>query len=132
MPSSLGGDFTERLKKGIAECEGEAFQELSFTDYLLTSLEEFCDNYKRRPEVKAREPEDLRDLVLTDDILHSVHGLNADKEAPWSADDKHLTAEKLARELRQYGLRTSQKTVGENRHRGYSLKALREIFETYS
>ncbi len=125
-----GGDWTERLEKAIAECEGEAFQELSFTDYLLTALEQFCDDYERRPDVLARKVHQC-DFVPTDDILHQQHGLNADREAPWCTDDKHLTPEKLARELRQYGLRTSQEYIGENRHRCYSLKALREVFETY-
>jgi Protein of unknown function (DUF3631) len=124
------GDWCKKLQTAIAECEKEAQQELSFTDYLLKSLRRFCEKYQKRPEVLAREPE-LRDLIATDDIVHYKTGLNADKEAPWKAKDGQLTAQKLGGELRAFKVRPHQKRIGEKTVRGYSHKALIKVFERY-
>jgi Protein of unknown function (DUF3631) len=97
-----GGEWTAKLKEAINECDEEGLQEPSFSDYLLGSLKEFCENYVRRPSVTARERDEQRDHIPTDDILSPSEGLNSDKEAPWKADGKELTAERLAKELRAH------------------------------
>ena len=40
-----GGEWTEKLKTGINECDEEGLQEPSFEDYLIRSLKEFCEAY---------------------------------------------------------------------------------------
>ena len=70
----------------------------------------------------------------TDEILSPSQGLNSDKEAPWKADGKELTAEKkLAKELRGYKAQVSTQTeINKMRTRGYSYKALKKkVFDRY-
>ena len=127
-----GGEWTEKLKQGINECDEEGLQELAFSDYLIRSLKEFCENYVKRPSVTRRKTDEQRDHVPTDEILSPSQGLNSDKEAPWKADGKELTAEKLAKELRGYKVKSTQTEINKMRTRGYSYKALKKkVFDRY-
>jgi hypothetical protein len=98
------------------------------------SLKEFCEEYQKRPGVLAQKPEQ-RNLIPTEEILSfSNNGLNADKEAPWFAkSNEGLTREKLARELRGFKVKKSQKVIGGKRVRGYSYETLVvRVFERYA
>ena len=96
----------DKLKGGINECDEEGLQEPSFEDYLIRSLKEFCEAYVKRPSVTARRSDEQRDHISTDDILSPSEGLNSDHEAPWKADGKELTAQKLAKELRGHKVKS--------------------------
>jgi hypothetical protein len=125
-----GGDWCDKLWTGIQECEREARREPSFEQFLFKALRRFCLEYQKRPEVQARKPDD-RDHVYTEDILSPSNGLNSDKEAPWCKDDKTLTAEKLASDLRGFRIVSRKKQIKERRGSGYSNKALRRVLERY-
>jgi hypothetical protein len=125
-----GDEWTEKLNAGIGECEKEARSELSFTDYLLKALRQFCREYQKRPGVLARKLEQ-RDHVFTEDILSLTEGLNADKEAPWKANKGELSSERLAGELRAFKVTSTKKLIGLQRARGYSHQALLKVFERY-
>jgi len=67
------------------------------------------------------------EFFLTSDLLAE---LNADEEAPWADWKSGLTAAKLARELKEYGIRSIRdKTVRDRR--GYALVDLTLIFDRY-
>ena len=130
------GYWCNQLTEAIEECEQEALSEPPFQDYLVKSLKEFCEEYRKRPSVLARKLERQRDLIPTDEILSQTKGLNADKEASWFAkDNEGLTPERLARELRGFKVKKIQRriNVGENPVRGYSYRSLqKKVFERYT
>ena len=125
-----GGDWCEKLQEAIEECEKEALRELPFTDYLLKALRQFCEDYRKRPEVQGRKPE-LRDHIPTEDILSPSKGLNADQEAPWHDKPDGLTPHRLASELKGFKVVSHQKRVGQKIVRGFSYKTLLKVFERY-
>jgi putative DNA primase/helicase len=125
-----GGNWVERLKDAMRECEDDSFREMPFAEYLLTSLEKFCEEYQERPEILTRKSEQ-QDFIPTQDILDPNKGLNSDREAPWCADGKLLVAEKLGRELREFNIKSSQQTIDGNRHRCYSIRALKKAFDGF-
>jgi putative DNA primase/helicase len=68
----------------------------------------------------------------TGDILEF---LNSDDEAPWadwkSGDKKRLTAEKLSRILKPFGLKSDQHQIEGKRYRGYWRKDFQPVFDSY-
>jgi hypothetical protein len=131
---SAGTEYwCSQLTEAIEECEEEALAEPPFQDYLVKSLKEFCYEYRGRPGVRMRKPEQ-RDLIPTQEILSQTKGLNADKEAPWFAKNNDgLTPERLARELRGFKVKKIQMQIGGERLRGYSYKALVvRVFKRYA
>ena len=78
----------------------------------------------------------LRDLFKHADFLPTtaiVDALNTEKEAPW-ADWKNgtgITAEKLARILKPFGVKSGKPRRGGERHAGYSIEDLVPVFDRY-
>jgi hypothetical protein len=78
-------------------------------------------------------PPEQRFFIKTDDILSHVDGLNSDKEAPWKDDKaRELTATKLGRELREYGVESDLQGKGKgNQARGYWSDEIEKIVQQY-
>lgn len=73
---------------------------------------------------------DDADFLPTDEILKE---LNDDKEAPWADWRKGLgiSAHKLGRILKNFGVYSIQKQINNTRTRGYEFGKLRPVFERY-
>jgi hypothetical protein len=68
------------------------------------------------------------DFLPTDDVIKK---LNENKEAPWSDWKNGMTAEKLGRTLKLFGVKSEQHRGDGDRHRGYALQKLQPVFNRY-
>ena len=68
------------------------------------------------------------DFLPTDEILEA---LNKNKEAPWTDWKHQMTAEKLAKILRSFGVKPKQKRRGGKPVRGYLKEDLKPVFDRY-
>jgi DNA polymerase I-like protein with 3'-5' exonuclease and polymerase domains len=121
----VGGDWLEKsLKDAKAIIAGEE-EERSIGVEILYRLKPFIE------EQKPRLPEDFK-FLATDKILEH---LNGDKEAPWAdwkkGDNVGLTHQKLAKELKPFGIKPSQPKHGGTRYRGYWIEPFEKRFRSY-
>ena len=70
------------------------------------------------------------DFLPTDEIQNA---LNADKEAPWAdwRNGQGISAEKLAKTLKPFGVRSFHNQKLQGRPHGYLFGKLRPVFERY-
>lgn len=109
----IGGDWPEIATKAALDVHGAQDPEETVPNALLKELQQMFSG---------------ADFFPTDEILEA---LNKNKEAPW-ADWKHqMTAEKLAKILRSFGVKPKQKRSGGDPVRGYLKEDLKPVFDRY-
>jgi DNA polymerase I-like protein with 3'-5' exonuclease and polymerase domains len=121
----IGGDWPkESLRDARAVIKGEE-EERSIGVEILYRLKPFFK------EVEPALPADFK-FVSTEKTLQH---LNSDDEAPWAnwkkGDNIGLTAERLARELKVFNVKSEQLMYGGVRFRGYWIKYFQKAFRTY-
>ena len=104
-----------REAASVATSLNAAKSDESFSTQLLIGLQRI---FKRVPMTR---------FFTTDEILT---GLNSDKEAPWADWKNGLTAEKLSRMLKNYGIKSVRDKAVRDK-RGYTLTDLNPVFNRY-
>lgn len=126
-----GGDWSKRARSASVELSTSE-EDDNFSIALLLGLREIVNKANTNKDGERLPEESLTRFFSTAEL---VSKLNLDKEAPWadwgSGDQKGITAHKMGRELKKYGVRSKQSPEREDRHRGFYLDDLEHVFAQY-
>jgi uncharacterized protein DUF3631/uncharacterized protein DUF3854 len=130
LPSSLNDRAADNWFPLLAIAEVAGFQG-AIKATLALSNEESDESITLQLLLALNELFRADPFVPTDKILEA---LNRDKEAPWADWKNGLTAEKLAKTLKSFGVKSRQFQKDGSRHRGYFRegdKGLQHVFDRY-
>jgi hypothetical protein len=123
----LAGDRWYQMALGAASgMVAEHDSERNLAIEILSQVRTFFQEQEQKYSAKEAE------FQPSGDILEF---LNFDDEAPWadwkSGDKKGLTAEKLSRILKPFGLKSAKHQAEGKRYHGYWRKDFQPVFEAY-
>jgi len=140
------GDEVKRARPNIPQVLNDRACDNWHPLLAIAAVAEFdgVPNMAVRLSIERSDPENIKVLVLTairdlfkeagDGFLSTdviIEKLNQDEEAPWAGWKNGITAEKLGKILKPYGVKSEQRQESGERHRGYSRKALQAVFDRY-